>query len=309
VGLDEVTKQGAAYLEEDHPAPARRSMLPFVIIGGVLVLLVIVGAVWWFFVRASSSSVSPTVPAARTSAPVVAEQVEQPPLIPVEQPVRTPSALTNATAPDAIPRPDATTPVATSPDPVSASSTVAAIPMREGQDTDGDRLTDAEERLYGSNPAQSDTDGDTYVDGDEVRNLFSPVSKGKKIADESFMMTRIWNGWKVLLPVSWNVGDVLDRPGSAVITTGSAARFLLDREANPSRLPLAEWLSRNQISGEMRAMTTKAGMEVIQMNDDRTTFFAQGDTVLALTYDGATDAAFEYRTTYALMVHALSPSP
>jgi outer membrane receptor for ferric coprogen and ferric-rhodotorulic acid len=56
-------------------------------------------------------------------------------------------------------------------------------------------------------------------------------------------------------------------------------------------------------------MTTKAGMEVIQMNDDRTTFFAQGDTVLALTYDGATDAAFEYRTTYALMVHALSPSP
>lgn len=309
VGLDEVTKQGAAYLEEEHAVPARRSMLPFLIIGGVVFLLVIAGAVWWFFLRASSSSVPSAAPTVRTSVPAVTEQVEQPPTIPVEQPTRMPSTQTNVAAPDAIPRPDAVTPAVTSSDAVSASSTVAAAPMSEGQDTDGDRLTDIEERLYGSNASQSDTDGDTYVDGDEVRSLFSPVSKGKKIADEPFMTTRMWNGWKLLLPVSWSVGEVLDRPGSAVIATGSTARFLLDREANPSRLPLAEWLSRNQISGEMRAMTTKAGMEVIQMNDDRTTFFAQGDTVLALTYDGATDKAFEYRATYALMVNTLLPNP
>lgn len=42
-------------------------------------------------------------------------------------------------------------------------------------DTDGDGLTDEEEKSLGTDPQNKDTDGDGYLDGDEVRNGFSPL--------------------------------------------------------------------------------------------------------------------------------------
>lgn len=50
-------------------------------------------------------------------------------------------------------------------------------------DADQDGLTDEEERLYGTDPRNSDTDGDGYSDGAEVRSGYDPLkaSPGDKI--------------------------------------------------------------------------------------------------------------------------------
>lgn len=48
------------------------------------------------------------------------------------------------------------------------------------QDTDGDGLTDYEEVvLWKTNPLLPDTDGDTFSDGTEVKNGFNPLGSGK----------------------------------------------------------------------------------------------------------------------------------
>lgn len=47
-------------------------------------------------------------------------------------------------------------------------------------DTDIDGLSDYEEvKIYGTDPLLADTDGDTYTDGDEVRNGYNPLGAGK----------------------------------------------------------------------------------------------------------------------------------
>lgn len=47
-------------------------------------------------------------------------------------------------------------------------------------DTDADGLSDAQEvRLYATDPLNQDTDGDTYVDGQEVANGFNPAGSGR----------------------------------------------------------------------------------------------------------------------------------
>ncbi len=47
------------------------------------------------------------------------------------------------------------------------------------QDTDGDGLTDADEKKYGSDPKKSDTDGDGFSDSSEVKNGYNPAGPGK----------------------------------------------------------------------------------------------------------------------------------
>ena len=47
-------------------------------------------------------------------------------------------------------------------------------------DTDGDGLGDREEvKVYSTDPKKPDTDGDGYVDGDEVKNGYNPNGTGK----------------------------------------------------------------------------------------------------------------------------------
>lgn len=47
-------------------------------------------------------------------------------------------------------------------------------------DSDLDGLTDWDEvRVYKSNPLMADTDGDSYIDGHEVQNGYSPIGSGR----------------------------------------------------------------------------------------------------------------------------------
>ena len=47
-------------------------------------------------------------------------------------------------------------------------------------DTDRDGLTDREEvKVYGTNPREKDSDGDSYPDGDEINNGYNPRGAGK----------------------------------------------------------------------------------------------------------------------------------
>jgi len=46
-------------------------------------------------------------------------------------------------------------------------------------DSDQDGLSDEEEIFYGTDKNNPDTDGDTYLDGDEVKNGYNPLGDGK----------------------------------------------------------------------------------------------------------------------------------
>ncbi|HWQ59901.1 MAG TPA: hypothetical protein VN420_02000 [Candidatus Fimivivens sp.] len=64
---------------------------------------------------------------------------------------------------------------------VSRASDMSGYNLAEDADNDG--LTNAEEKLYGTDPTNDDTDGDGYSDGIEVSSGFNPLKKapGDKI--------------------------------------------------------------------------------------------------------------------------------
>lgn len=58
---------------------------------------------------------------------------------------------------------------------------VATSPVDATIDSDQDGLTDVEETKYGTDPVNSDTDGDTYLDGAEVKGGYNPLGVGKLV--------------------------------------------------------------------------------------------------------------------------------
>lgn len=70
---------------------------------------------------------------------------------------------------------------------VAPTATPIAEPVGGGvddvEDPDGDTLTNAEERFYGTDAQNVDTDGDGYKDGEEVRNGYNPLGEGKLDSD------------------------------------------------------------------------------------------------------------------------------
>jgi hypothetical protein len=65
----------------------------------------------------------------------------------------------------------------------NASTTISDINNNSGlgaeMDSDNDELTDQEEQEYGTDTSNPDTDGDGYLDGEEVNGGYNPLGEGK----------------------------------------------------------------------------------------------------------------------------------
>lgn len=60
------------------------------------------------------------------------------------------------------------------------------LTLYQGTDTDNDGLPDEIEKSLSTDLNKTDTDGDGYLDGEEVKNGFSPLSSGKLPWDNNF---------------------------------------------------------------------------------------------------------------------------
>jgi len=74
----------------------------------------------------------------------------------------------------------ATSVPATAASSVVASATPATV-VDPNIDSDNDGLTDAQEKVLGTDPHNPDTDGDGYLDGAEVKSGYNPLGAGKLI--------------------------------------------------------------------------------------------------------------------------------
>ena len=91
-----------------------------------------------------------------------------------------PTAITPTPTEPVTPPEPATAPPDADRDGLSDDEEAALGSNPQAADTDNDGLSDFDEvRIYKSDPSKPDTDGDTYLDGQEVKNGYSPTGPGK----------------------------------------------------------------------------------------------------------------------------------
>ena len=179
-----------------------------------------------------------------------------------------------------------------------------------GLDTDSDGLTDLEEALFGADPRNPDTDGDGFLDGNEVFNLYSPTGRapaklagGGTVKDVDGAI-----GWSMMVPKDWELSVDKTDGTLATVTTGHGETFLISIEENPNKMPIVDWfLSKNPGADKTRIMVfkSKGGYEGIIGPDLLTTFIPWGDMVFVFKYDMDKQPFINYRTVYSMMLNSL----
>lgn len=136
------------------------------IVGGVVMLVIVLLVVWLVLFRGDNSDTQVYTPTSST--PPATEGSERLPSPPIAPEPTAPTPL-----PELPPSPDADG------DGLADGDEELFGTSNQLADTDSDGLSDRDEvMVYSTDPLNADTDGDTYLDGQEVRNGYNPKGAG-----------------------------------------------------------------------------------------------------------------------------------
>ncbi|MBI4458116.1 hypothetical protein HY633_04090 [Candidatus Uhrbacteria bacterium] len=185
-------------------------------------------------------------------------------------------------------------------------------PPKGGTDTDSDGLTDLEETsIYGTSVTDINTDHDSYVDVNEIINLFDPAKPTPaKLVDnpgiKAYANTPF--GYEVLAPASWSTRttDGTEKETFFTASTGEFVEILV--EENIDNKKLLDWYlaaDPNVKSAEVAMFKTRQGYEEILSPDGLTAYVAAGSRIYVITYNLGTSAEIQFKSTFAMMINSL----
>jgi hypothetical protein len=179
-----------------------------------------------------------------------------------------------------------------------------------GLDSDSDGITDLEEQLYGTSMVTPDTDGDGFLDGNEVFHLYNPGGQAPVRLLDSALVRIITApiGWVMSIPTPWSITMNSENGTSATIDTKHGEMFEITIEENPNKKTIVDWYKEKHpevSSSQILQYRSKGGYTGIIGADLLTTFIPWGDKVFVLTYDLNGQSFINYRTTYSMMLNSL----
>lgn len=181
-----------------------------------------------------------------------------------------------------------------------------------GLDSDSDGLSDVEEVMLSTDTHNPDTDGDGFLDGNEVFHLYNPAARAPgRLIDSGLAKTfSAPAGWSLYIPQGWEGSlDTVDG-ARASIRTGREEAFTIILESNPSNLPIDTWLlqatsSTDASTSTLRAITTKGGLRGFLSGDRMTAAFGWDGHVFVLRYELRGQSFVNLRTFFEMMMNSL----
>ena len=184
-------------------------------------------------------------------------------------------------------------------------------PPRSGPDADSDGLTDVEETtIYHSNLNNTDTDGDSFSDGNEVLHLFDPTIKAPALLkDSSYVRTSVNAAEKytALTPASWSErGAGTDQ---YFIDAPSGEFFEILAVPKSKDQSIMNWYlatSPDAKAGDVAPFQTYENhLDGIRSADRLTAYIDLGDEVLTVTYNPNGNTDYNFLTTFEMVIASI----
>lgn len=198
--------------------------------------------------------------------------------------------------------------------PPASLSLIAPHSFTDSLDGDADGVTDVEEELWGTNPTLVDSDGDTYADGVEVRNLYSPVGVApQRLVDAGVVSTYVNTEYKytVLHPKPWLAQDVDKEKKETVFTAVSGEFVAINVLEFPLKTSFVDWFAQQFPDEKLQtyaAFTNRMKVAGILSVDGAVALITDGAHVYLLRYDGGSRSQINYRASFQMMVQSFKPA-
>lgn len=179
----------------------------------------------------------------------------------------------------------------------------------DGLDSDSDGLTNTEEIVYGANGQLPDTDGDGYLDGNEVFNLYAPTVRAPSTLLSLPTMQTVSStvGWQTILPKIWTI-ETSTSSTDVRARTVTGEVFVFHIEENATKQPIRDWLftqKRVRADQVTELLSNKFKVPFYLGPDRLTAYILWEDRVLVVSYQLGSQTFVNYRTSFGLMLNAL----
>lgn len=178
-----------------------------------------------------------------------------------------------------------------------------------GIDTDTDGLTNVEELLYGTDFRSPDTDGDTFLDGNEVFHRYDPNGSAPSTLLDTGAVRIFEHGsipFTTFYPASWAI-SVQTESASVVFRSLDGATITLMYEAKDALTTLEGWMKEEgNTLRETEETMTKQGYSAISAEDGRVVYVDLGVWAITARYDlGKENESIEFLQTFKMMMNSV----
>lgn len=181
----------------------------------------------------------------------------------------------------------------------------AVVDLLLSKDSDKDGLTDAEEKVLGTDPALDDTDRDGYKDGQETNNFYSPKESGAVKLDTLTTLSKYNDGFKFLYPATWTVSKMDD--GSVKITGENGETiYILTQTKNVSDSLETWYLNQapNISRSDLKYYNTFTKNPAVESPDGFTVFISNNDKVYVLNYNVGLKDQVDFPSIFGIIVNS-----
>lgn len=183
-----------------------------------------------------------------------------------------------------------------------------------GVDLDSDGLSDIEEVMYGTDPRDPDTDGDNFLDGNEVFHRYSPIAGTPTTLLDSGLVREFQSDAHVFTltyPVSWGwaaeVDEELQETSEIAFRTNSTAVVrVYTMELNGQEFE--DWYAVGALTTKsfqrLTSTLTKEGYVAYLSSDEQIAYLVSEDYVFVMYYDLADEREIVYWQTFQMMMNS-----
>lgn len=178
-----------------------------------------------------------------------------------------------------------------------------------GTDTDSDGLTNIEELLYGTDFRSPDTDGDTFLDGNEVFHRYDPNGLAPSTLLDTGavrVLERADLPFTLYYPASWSVSAASAVDPGVTFRSEESGSITLVYEEKDMLTGLSEWMKESGISAKgIEETMTKEGYQARSAEDGRTVYLDLGAWVVSATYNLGETMSIEFLQTFKMMMNSV----
>ncbi len=193
------------------------------------------------------------------------------------------------------------------------STDVNLTPPVVALDGDNDGLTNVEETIFGTNVGNSDTDGDSYSDGLEVYNLYSPIKgSGARLVDSGLInnWTNQSYNYSVFYPTVFDIRRTDDNLDMVSFVATSTEEFfqVLALDNNDNFTDINVWyLQQDQIAQADKIDNINiGGVKAVLSADGLNAYVLANNKIFVISYNPGYPVKNNFNTTFKMFLKSFT---